>query len=423
MYLDCEIKIPVVPGRINQIKKGKTTYIRYVLKRTYHADKKYNIPEQKVIGKRSETSLDLMIPNENFLKYFADVELPIVKKNSARSSCLRIGNYFVIKKIMEEYQLPEMLVKYLGKKETGLFLDLAAYSIVSENNASQYYPDYAYNHPLFTEKMHIYSDSKISDFFSGVTDDQRVGFLNEWNEKRDHREKIYISYDSTNKNCQAGELEMVEFGHPKDNRELPVFNYSIAYDTGNREPLFYEQYPGSIVDVSQLQYMLEKVKGYGYKRAGFILDRGYFSKENIQYMDECGYDFVVMVKGMASFVKALVLENKGRFVEFVALVIRSRIYTKLKDEEEKLEKRPNYMTVPAAIRELEKIEMIRQADGRYRLDHALTAVQKTILKAFQMDSNYIRKQSEELSRKLEENKKEEGLEEDTDGKTEEGTFD
>lgn len=161
--------------------------------------------------------------------------------------------------------------------------------------------------------MHIYSDSKISDFFSGVTDDQRVGFLNEWNEKRDHREKIYISYDSTNKNCQAGELEMVEFGHPKDNRELPVFNYSIAYDTGNREPLFYEQYPGSIVDVSQLQYMLEKVKGYGYKRAGFILDRGYFSKENIQYMDECGYDFVVMVKGMASFVKALVLENKGRF--------------------------------------------------------------------------------------------------------------
>lgn len=91
MYLDCEIKIPVVPERINQIKKGETTYIRYVLKRTYHADKKYNIPEQKVIGKRSETSSDLMIPNENFLKYFADVELPIVKKDSARSNCLRRG--------------------------------------------------------------------------------------------------------------------------------------------------------------------------------------------------------------------------------------------------------------------------------------------------------------------------------------------
>ena len=129
MYLDCEIKIPVVPGRINQIKKGKTTYIRYVLKRTYHADKKYNVPEQKVIGKRSETSSELMIPNENFLKYFADVELPVMKKDRARSSCLRIGNYFVMRKIMEEYRLPQMLEKYLEKRDTGLFLDLVAYSI------------------------------------------------------------------------------------------------------------------------------------------------------------------------------------------------------------------------------------------------------------------------------------------------------
>lgn len=80
------------------------------------------------------------------------------------------------------------------------------------------------------------------------------------------------------------------------------------------------------------------------------------------------------------------------------------------------------MTVPAAIRELEKIEMVRQSDGRYRLDHGLTAVQKTILKAFQMDGNYIRKQTEELSHELERNIKKEELEEDTDGKTEERTF-
>ena len=134
-----------------------------------------------------------------------------------------------------------------------------------------------------------------------------------WNEKRDHREKIYISYDSTNKNCQAGDIELVEYGHPKDDKGLPVFNYSIAYDTENKEPLFYEQYPGSVVDISQLQFMLEKATGYGYKKIGFILDRGYFSKENIQYMDSCGYDFVIMVKGMNSFVSDLILENRGKF--------------------------------------------------------------------------------------------------------------
>lgn len=50
-----------------------------------------------------------------------------------------------------------------------------------------------------------------------------------------------------------------------------------------------------------------------------------------------------------------------------------------------LAKRPNFMTVPAAIRELEKIEMVRLTDNRYRLDHAVTVTQKTILKAFGMD--------------------------------------
>lgn len=33
----------------------------------------------------------------------------------------------------------------------------------------------------------------------------------------------------------------------------------------------YEKYPGSINDVSQLQFMVEKVKGYRYKNIGFII--------------------------------------------------------------------------------------------------------------------------------------------------------
>ena len=47
-----------------------------------------------------------------------------------------------------------------------------------------------------------------------------------------------------------------------------------------------------------------------------------------------------------------------------------------------LRKKQNYMTVPAAIRELEKIEMTRQTDNVYRLDHAVTAKQKKNLKGF-----------------------------------------
>ena len=66
------------------------------------------------------------------------------------------------------------------------------------------------------------------------------------------------------------------------------------------------------------------------------------------------------------------------------------VYLKYISKEETMVERPNFMNVPAAIRELEKIEMIRQADGIYRLDHAVTANQKTILKAFDIDANYIK---------------------------------
>lgn len=44
--------------------------------------------------------------------------------------------------------------------------------------------------------------------------------------------------------------------------------------------------------------------------------------------------------------------------------------------------------------------MIRQADGIYRLDHAMTASQKIILKAFGIDANYVKRKTNEISNKL-----------------------
>lgn len=353
---------------------------------------------------------------------------------------------------------------------------------------------------------------------------------------------------------------MVDFGHPKVNAGLPVINYSMAYDKCNRVPLFYEYYPGSIVDVSQLQVILDKAHAYGYRHVGFILDRGYFSKGNIQFMDTKGYDFVLMVKGKKDLVRKMVCSTRGTFenrrhcairayraygttvrsklyeddskeryfhliysdkkryaereaigskiermatalkklentkatlpdayakyfkpiyddkgtllfcseraetiedeidlcgyyvivtsermtarealelyksrdtseklfrgdksylgnkslrvmaddsasakifVEFVEMIARCRIYTLLKDEMLRSGSKANYMTVPAALRELEKIEMVRMPNGRYYLGHAITATQKAILCAFQMDSEYITHQANMVADALE----------------------
>ena len=87
---------------------------------------------------------------------------------------------------------------------------------------------------------------------------------------------------------------------------------------------------------------------------------------------------------------------------FIALIIRNKMYTLLKEGERTLADKPNYMTVPAAIKELEKIEMTRQTDNVYRLDHGVTKKQKRILQAFGIDVPLVTYWAKELSSQLKE---------------------
>ena len=558
MYLNTTVRIPEIKGKIITKKKGGTTYILYQYGSEYNPEKQYAVPLRAIVGKVSPSDATLMFPNEKFQIYFPDAEIPEELPLAYRSCCLKIGACIIIGKVLDEYKLVPMLRKRFGS-DTGLILDLVSYLIVNEENAGQYYPDFAFTHPLLTEKMTIYSDSKVSRLLSSMTKDQCIGFLDDWNRERDHKSRIYVSYDSTNKNSDAGDIDIVEFGKAKDDKGLPVFNLSIAMDKTNRVPLFYEEYPGSVTDVSQFTFMVDKVIEYEYKKIGFILDRGYFSKENIRYIDDNGYTFIIMCKGCKALVSGLVLENQGSFetrresairsykvygitvpgrlyeddtkvryfhiyynsskqaaerehleqriekfrqfldkhigkperfgktyqeyfhlhydrkgffrgadertdiierelqlcgyfciitsekmtasqalvqykgrdiseklfrsdktfigsrservqsaqsmsskifIEFVALIVRNRIYNLLKEQMIRMESRQKYLTVPAALRELEKIEMVRRNNKTYKLDHAVTKTQKIILSSFGLDETDISRQAEEYSKQL-----------------------
>lgn len=169
MYLNTTVKIPEMKGKIVTKKKGTATYILYQYGSEYNSEKCYAVPLRAIVGKVSPDDPSLMFPNEKFQVYFPDAVIPEELPFAYRSCCLRIGSYVVIRKIMQEYNLPSMLTKRLGKKDAGLFLDLVSYMIVDEDNAGQYYPDFAFCHPLFSENMTIYSDSKVSRFLNAIT--------------------------------------------------------------------------------------------------------------------------------------------------------------------------------------------------------------------------------------------------------------
>ena len=146
--------------------------------------------------------------------------------------------------------------------------------------------------------------------------------------------------------------------------------------------------------------MLEKAAGYGYKKVGFILDRGYFSRGNMKSLDSHGYSFIIMVKGMNDLVDSLILKNKGTFENKWARhidefdVYGTTVKRKMYEGDEKERYFHLYYSSTKEGNELNK----------YRMDHAVTATQKVILKAFGMDANLIKHYAAEIGEILKEAK-------------------
>ena len=157
------MEIPISEGGVTvKIIRG-TGYVYYTTGHVYSPEEKRSNPIRVTVDKQCKDDSTNMIPNEKYGIYFADRMPEELLVEPKWSSCLHIGAFFVIRKIITEYHLDQIIEKIVGK-DAGLFLDLAAYTIVTENNAAQYYDGYGFNHPLFSRNMRIYSDSKVSDF-------------------------------------------------------------------------------------------------------------------------------------------------------------------------------------------------------------------------------------------------------------------
>lgn len=310
MYMDTVIAIPLRNPKIT-VKKG--VYVMYETGRRYVKEKRYTVPKRVCVGKVCEDDKNMMRPKDNIKLYLPDIELPEFKDNNSRSCSLKFGNYMLMNYLFSKCEINE-LINNIFEQRAGIIKDLISYSVIEESNVMHYYEDYARDHALFTDNMKIYSDSYLSDLFNSLITKEEINlFMNSYNSIKSKNNPVYISYDSTNFNCQALDIELAEFGHAKDDIDKPIVNLAVGYDVKNSEPLFYEEYPGSINDVSELSSMIDMAKGYGYKDIGFILDRGYFSRDNIRKLCNEGYKFIIAAKGSAKFLRKLMKESVKSF--------------------------------------------------------------------------------------------------------------
>jgi len=94
-------------------------------------------------------------------------------------------------------------------------------------------------------------------------------------------EDDYLCYDATSISSYSELNEFIKYGYNRDDEKLPQLNLAMLFGQKTALPLYYHRVPGSINDVSQLHNLMLTFKGLELKRLHFVMDKGFFSKKNI----------------------------------------------------------------------------------------------------------------------------------------------
>lgn len=306
-------------------------YVYLTTKKIYLKDKKHNCNKRVQIGKM--ISDIKMNPNdaarEFFPEWFKDEEIPML------SDTISVGNTLLIDTIIKNTRINELLNSIF--ENDNLIKDLVNYMIINGTSTYQHFSSLQRRININCDK--IYSDSKISEFLKRELKEEDIRtFMLAYNQIIDKDKKIYINYDSTNMNTTALNIELAEFGYSKDNDDEPVVNLSYATEKQTGKPLFYELYQGNVVDNTQMKLMIEKADDYGYKNIGFIIDKGYYSKTNIEYLEKHKYDYIMMIKNNKEKIeeyKYQFVDKVGHYIpnhEVYGMSIKCNLYTKTKNK-------------------------------------------------------------------------------------------
>lgn len=289
-----EITVPI-PKRKRIRKSGGPKYVYEVLARKGRYSDKDIV---SFVGVQIDD--EFMHPNEKYFELHPerDSEKPLDEVTQFDKQ-VHLGAPLVLRKIAKREGLDAALKEsFPGYDE--LMMTLLEYYLFRRESASQLYKYYLYDH--YTELNYIPSESKLSRFFTEYLSHERISaFLEKWMEYRCSRlpngSAIDIAFDSTSFNISSGHVLSAEYGKAKVDEGLPQVNVAYFLDRKSGIPIYFDLYYGSIIDMSHCQVALEKIKAVKHDLKGsFVMDRGYFCSENIEYMSDSGYLFMCMGK-------------------------------------------------------------------------------------------------------------------------------
>lgn len=178
-------------------------------------------------------------------------------------------------------------------------LSIAFFLILEDNN-----PLYRFEKWNLTHK-HPYgrdiTSPRSSELFASITDDQVMKFLRLQAKRRVEDE--YWAYDSSSISSYSETLNQVQWGKNKEDDKLPQINLLLVFGETSGLPFYYRKLAGNIPDSKTVKHLLEDLDILGFGKAKFVMDRGFYSEDNINGLYKAHVKFLVGVKLSLKFIR------------------------------------------------------------------------------------------------------------------------
>lgn len=304
MSLDGSRKVPLPERGIIKYKSKDTTYVYYIT-RIYRNEKGKPTNDRVSIGKIDEET-GMLIPNKNYYEFYASsAEQSKQPEIESIKSC---GVTYAIDGLLNELGLVEIMKKKFPKHADQI-IALAEY-MLCEGNVMSYYEDW-YDEVCPHGNVKL-SSADISRIFQAIDYKSRMDFFKTWIYARNQSE--YIAYDVTSVSSYAKGIEALEWGYNRDKESLPQLNFAMYYGQQSMLPLYYCVYPGSVPDKTHLEYMLRDNGLIGLKGTKYVMDRGFFTADNLRFMTEAGTRFIISVPNSSVFARELIDKYRNQIV-------------------------------------------------------------------------------------------------------------
>ena len=158
----------------------------------------------------------------------------------------------------------------------------------------------------------LLDSSAISRLERGIGDDDgsRLAFFGAWIEHLDKPSSLIL--DSTSHSTEASQILDAEFGYNRDGERMTQVNLSMVFAREQRLPVFYRTLPGSIPDVSSLSTTSDHLRELGLSKFDFVIDRGFYSHDNIVDLLLSGEDFTIGVPLTGKQAQDFVAEHRPK---------------------------------------------------------------------------------------------------------------